>query len=154
MADPHGPGAAERLRVLARLAPLLASRHDRPFEMQREVLSIVGDAVLADDRALIRVEGGQPVFEAKSSHEAQVLSCVLPALERALSGQLALATSVRVGTDDRWSVLLAPLLRDNDTLAYLVLVKHEGRFDEASLGVLEGSCALLSLRASSPGRAL
>jgi Protein kinase domain/FHA domain len=154
MADPHGPGAAERLRVLARLAPLLASRHERPFEMRREVLSIVGDAVGADDRALIRVEGGQPVFEAKSSHEAQVLSCVLPALERALSGQLALATSVRVGTDDRWSVLLAPLMRDNDTLAYLVLVKHEGRFDDAALGVLEGSCALLSLRASSPGRAL
>lgn len=148
LADATGAGGALRLRALSLLAPLLARRHERAHEIQLEFLAIVGDTLAADERALVRVEAGQPVFEAKNSHEAQVLSCVLPALERALPGQLSLATSVRVGSDERWAVLLAPLLRGNETIAYAVLAKTAGHFDEAALGVLEGSCALLSLRAT------
>ena len=75
-----------------------------------------------------------------------MLSCVLPALERALPGQMALVSSVRVGQDDRWGVMLAPVTEDGAVAAYLVLVREQGSFDDGALATLEGACALLSLR--------
>jgi hypothetical protein len=152
LSDPTGAGAAVRLRLLAKVAPLLARRHEKPLEMQQDFLQIVGDVLGADDRVLVRIARGAPVFEARNSHEAQVLSCVLPALERALPGQLSLATSVRVGADDRWSVLLCPVLQDGHTIAYVVLTKKQHGFADFALQALEGGCALLSMRASTPGQ--
>jgi serine/threonine protein kinase len=137
-------GGPQGLQLLAKLAPLLA-RTQR--SIQPEILKAAGEVLGADDRLVVKIEKNQAVFEATSSHEAQLLSCVLPAIERALPGQLALATAVRVGTDDRWSVLLAPIKVRGTTTALFVLIKKAGTFDESSLAVLEGACALLSVRA-------
>jgi serine/threonine-protein kinase len=141
---PDGAPGEHRVKLLGRITPLLAS--NPTGDLQREVLHALSDTFAADERVLIRVQGGQPVFEAQNSHEAQVLSCVLPAIERALPGQLSLATSVRVGTDDRWNVLLGPVYRRGAVSALLVLVKTRGRFDKLSLGLLEACCNLLSQR--------
>jgi pSer/pThr/pTyr-binding forkhead associated (FHA) protein len=137
-------GGQQGLQLLAKLAPLLA-RTQR--SIQPEILKAAGEVLGADDRLVVKIEKNLPVFEAHSSHEAQLLSCVLPAIERALPGQLALSTAVRVGTDDRWSVLLAPIKVRGTTTALFVLIKKSGSFDESSLAVLEGACALLSVRA-------
>jgi hypothetical protein len=141
-----GPGTEQRLRLLGRLAPLLAGAPSAAIEA--EVLAALAEILGADEQVLLRVDGGQPVFSARTSHEAQVLSCVLPAVERALPGQLSLATSVRVGLDQRWSVLVGPVLRRGAVATLVVLVKVHGRFEETSLGLLEACCSLLSLRAS------
>lgn len=143
-----GAGTEQRLKLLARLAPVLAAHAASGWlDVQRDVLAALGEVLVADDRVLVRVEQGRPVFEAATSREAQVLSCVLPAVERALPGQLALATAVRVGTDDRWNVLLGPVLQGGAVIALIVLVKEHGRFEETALGLLEACCSLLSLRA-------
>ncbi|MBI1948105.1 MAG: protein kinase [Deltaproteobacteria bacterium] len=144
---PGGASTAARLHILGRLAPLLASRPSaRLLELKAEVLGVLGAALGADQSAFVRVDRGQPVFEARSGNEAKVLSCVLPALERALPGQMALVSSVRVGQDDRWGVMLAPVTEGGVVAAYLVLVRHQSSFDDAALSTLEGACALLSLR--------
>ena len=70
----------------------------------------------------------------------------LPTVERALPGQISLSTTVRVNVDDRWAVLLAPILERGQTAALAVLIKRIGRFDDEALTLLEGVCALLSLR--------
>jgi hypothetical protein len=134
--------------VLARLAPLLA-RSTTPEDrgnLEADVLGLAADVLGADDQAFIRIQNGEPVFEAATSRQAQVLSCLLPAIERALPGQLALATAVRVGRDDRWGVAIAPVLRNGEVTALLALTKTNGRFDESSLNALEACCALLSMR--------
>lgn len=142
-----GPGAEQRLRLLARLAPVLAARAGAPVDLSRGTLDALGEILGADERALVRVEAGQAMFDAKTSHEAQLLSCVLPAIERALPGQLSLATAVKVGRDDRWAVVLAPVFRQGVVVALVILVKTQGHFDEHALGHLEACCSLLSMRA-------
>lgn len=144
-----GAGAEQRLRLLAKLAPLLAQRTGGPAEVSREILGVLGEVLGADDKCLVRIIDGLPLFEASTSHEAQVLSCCLPAIERALPGQLSLATAVKVGRDDRWTVLLAPIFAKGQVTALVVLVKTQGHFDEHALGILEAACALLSMRAES-----
>lgn len=144
---PGGSGTAARLHILGRLAPLLAQRPNAPLvELKTEVLGVLSAALGADQSAFVRVERGQPLFEARSGSEATVLSCVLPALERALPGQMALVSSVRVGQDDRWGVMLSPITEGGTVAAYLVLVRHQGSFDDGALASLEGACALLSMR--------
>ncbi len=138
-----GQGAELRVRVLARLAPLLASTS---VDIRKDVVSALAEALSADDSAIVRVDRGQPVFEARTSHEAQVLSCILPAIERSLPGQLSLATAVKVGRDDRWGVVMAPVLRGGAVVALVALIKTAGRFDEHALSLLESCCSLLSLR--------
>jgi hypothetical protein len=135
-----------RLLLLSRLAPLLASRTGVDDTLLDQALSIVSDVVRADHRIVLRVQDQQPVLRANTSHEAQLLSGALPAIERALPGQLSLSTTVRINTDDRWAVMLAPVRSKEQTMAMLILVKRVGRFDAAELQLLEASCALLSLR--------
>lgn len=147
LGDKDAPGGAERLAVLARLAPLLAGRSGNPETLRLDAVSIVAEVLKADHRLVIKVKDDQPVFEAASAFEAQLLSGTLPAVERALPGQLSLATTVRVNVDDRWGVVLAPIFERGQVKALAVLVKRIGRFDDAALGILEGTCALLSLRA-------
>lgn len=145
---PKGPAATARLQILGRLAPLLAQRPGSGIlELKAEILAILGEALGADDAAFVRVERGQLVFEARSSSEAKVLSCVLPALERALPGQMALLSSVRVDKEDRWGVMLAPVSEAGAVAAYVVLVRRAGSFDDATLAALEGACSLLAMRA-------
>lgn len=142
-----GPGTAARLHILGRLAPLIAQQPNaRLAELRTEILGVLANALGADEASFVRLEHGQPVFDARSAKEAKVLSCVLPALERALPGQMALVTSVRVGHDDRWGVMLAPVTEGGAVAAYLVLARHQGLFDDTMLATLEGACALLSLR--------
>lgn len=142
-----GAGAEQRLKLLARLAPMLASRSAGAADVSPDALQALGDILGADDRCVVRIIDGLPLFEASTSHEAQVLSCCLPAIERALPGQLSLATAVKVGRDDRWAVMLAPIFSKGQVIAHVILVKARGHFDEHALGHLEACCALLSMRA-------
>ena len=152
----EAPTTAARQALLARLAALFASRMDRvdvdadaaQRRLHHDAITIVSEVLKADHRLVIRVRDNQPVFEAATAHEAQLLSGTLPAVERALPGQLSLATTTRVNVDDRWSVVLAPILNGGQTQALAVLVKRIGRFDEDALTLLEVTCGLLSLRAS------
>jgi pSer/pThr/pTyr-binding forkhead associated (FHA) protein len=145
------PHTAERQVLLARLAALFAARVQHPETLRRDVVGIVAEVVKADHHLLVRMHDGRPVFEASSASEAQLLSGTLPAMERALPGQLSLLTSVRVHLDDRWSVLLAPVIERGQTVALALLVKRIGRFDGEALTMLEAACALLTLRADAGG---
>ncbi len=147
LADKDTPYAHERLKVLARLAPLLASRVGNPRTLRIDAIAIVADVLKADHHIIIKVHDDQPIFEAATAFEAQLLSGTLPAVERALPGHLSLLTTVRVNVDDRWAVVLAPVFEREQVKALAVLVKRVGRFDEAALAILEATCALLTLRA-------
>ena len=147
LGEKDAPNAHERLQVLARLAPLFAGRTGNPETLRLDAVSLVAEVLKADHRLVIRVKDNQPVFEAATAFEAQLLSGTLPAVERALPGQLSLATTVRVNVDDRWSVVVAPIFERGQTKALAVLVRRVGRFDDAALSILEATCALLSLRA-------
>jgi len=143
----EAPFTETRQRVLGRLAPLLAARPGNPESLRLDALGIVAEALGADHRILIKVRDDQPVFEAATAQQAQLLSGTLPAVERALPGQLSLSTTVRVNVDDRWAVVVAPLLEAGRTVALAVLVKRIGRFDGDALAILEATCGLLGLRA-------
>ena len=143
----EAPFGEVRQRVLARLAPLFAGRPGNPESLRLDAIAIVAEVLGADHRLCIKVRQNQPVFEAATAHEAQLLSGTLPAVERALPGQLSLSTSVRVNIDDRWSVILAPILEGGQTTALAVLIRRIGRFDADALAILEATCGLLGLRA-------
>ncbi len=149
-AGPQGlatmPATVEHQQLFARLLPLLAARPGSTEALRQQVVGLVGDALQADHRLVIEVRDQQPVFRASTAHEAQLLSGTLPAVERALPGQLSLSTTVRVNVEDRWAVLLAPIVARGQTAALAVLVKRIGRFDDEALTLLEATCALLSLR--------
>jgi pSer/pThr/pTyr-binding forkhead associated (FHA) protein len=147
----QGTPSPERQQLLARLASLFAARVQGGAMLRRDAVGIVGEVLKADHHLLVRMQDGRPVFEASSAHEAQLLSGTLPAIERALPGQLSLLTTVRVNLDDRWSVLLAPVVERDQTTALALLVKRIGRFDADALTLLEGACALLALRAENAG---
>jgi len=147
----QGSPTPERQALLCRLAALFAARVHQPELLRRDVVGIVAEVLKADHHLLVRMHDGRPVFEASSAHEAQLLSGTLPAMERALPGQLSLLTSVRVNLDDRWSVLLAPVIERGQTRALALLVKRIGRFDAEALTLLEAAAALLALRAESTG---
>ena len=140
------PFSEARQRVLARLAPLFAGRPGNPESLRLDAIAIVAEVLGADHRLCIKVRQGQPVFEAATAHEAQLLSGTLPAVERALPGQLSLSTTVRVNVDDRWSIVLAPILEGGQTAALAVLVRRIGRFDADALVILEATCRMLGLR--------
>jgi hypothetical protein len=142
------PFSPDRQRLLASLAALLATRTTTEA-LRLQAVGIVADLLKADHRLVIAVRDAQPVFRAATAHEAQLLSGTLPAVERALPGQLSLATTVRVNVDDRWAVVLAPIFERGQTAALAVLVKRIGRFDDDALLMLEATCALLTLRADS-----
>lgn len=140
-------GAVASARVLAQTQALDAAA--------RRVAVAVGDALGADASLWVDVEDGHPRFSAASSAEAERLSCVLPAVERALPGHLALSTSVRAGRSGRWGVALAPVrVRDEEVRGFVVLVSYGARFSASALGLLEVACALLSERASGNDAAL
>jgi hypothetical protein len=145
----EGPPSAERQQLLARLATLLAGRGDDVTVLARDVVGAVAAVLKADHFLVVRMRDGRPAFEAASAHEAQLVSGTLPAIERALPGQLSVLTSVRVNLDDRWSVLVAPVHAAGVPQALAVVVKRIGRFDAEALTLLEGACALLSLRMTS-----
>jgi hypothetical protein len=141
----------ERQALLGRLAALFAARVQQPEALRRDTVALAAEVLKADHHLLVRMHDGRPVFEASSAHEAQLLSGTLPAMERALPGQLSLLTTVRVNLDDRWSVLLAPIIERGQTQALALLVKRIGRFDGEALTMLEAACALLTLRAEAAG---
>ena len=147
LAEKDAGNSLERIQLLSRLAPLFAGRAGNPDSLRIDAIGLVADVLKADHRLVIKVKDNQPVFEAATAHEAQLLSGTLPALERALPGQLSLATSVRVNIDDRWSVVLAPIFQRGQTTAMAVLIRRIGRFDDVALTMLEATCSLLSLRA-------
>lgn len=149
LGDKDAPASAERLQVLARLVSLFAGRAGNPETLRIDAISLVAEVLKADHKLVIKVKDDQPVFDAASAFEAQLLSGTLPAVERALPGQLSLATTVRVNVDDRWGVVLAPIFERGQVKALAVLVKRIGRFDDAALGILEATCGLLSLRGDS-----
>ena len=142
-----------RQRVLGHLAPLFAARPGNPASLRLDAIAIVAEAIGADHKLIIRVDKNQPVFGAATAHEAQLLSGTLPAVERALPGQLSLSTTVRVNVDDRWSVVLAPVIERGSTAALLVLVKRIGRFDSDALAIVEATAGLLGLRSMQSGEA-
>jgi pSer/pThr/pTyr-binding forkhead associated (FHA) protein len=147
----EGTPTAERLLLLGRLAALFAGRVAAPETLRLDTVALVAEVLKADHHLLVRMQDGRPAFEATSAHAAQLLSGTLPAIERALPGQLSLLTSVRVNLDDRWSVVLAPIIERGQTKALALLVKRIGRFDGEALTLLEGACSLLTLRAEAAG---
>ena len=109
----------------------------------------VGEALGADACLWIDVEDGHTRLSAASGADAERLSCVLPAVERALPGHLSLSTSVRAGRSGRWGVALAPVrIREEEVRGFVVLVSYGGRFAPAGLALLEAACGLLSERAT------
>jgi pSer/pThr/pTyr-binding forkhead associated (FHA) protein len=144
----EAPFTETRQQVLGRLAPLLAARPGNPESLRLDAVQIVAEALGADHRIVIKVKDNEPVFEAATAQQAQLLSGTLPAVERALPGQLSLSTTVRVNIDDRWAVVVAPILEQGRTTALAVLVKRIGRFDTDALAILEATCGLLGLRAN------
>ncbi len=147
LAEKDAGFAFERLQLLSRLAPLFAGRAGNPETLRFDAIGLVADVLKADHRLVIKVKDNQPVFEAATAHEAQLLSGTLPAMERAMPGQLSLATTVRVNVEDRWSVVLAPIFERGQTVAIAILIRRVGRFDDVALMMLEATCALLTLRA-------
>ena len=145
----EGSFAQERLALLGQLAPLLAAKTSGPAALREDVLAVVAVVLRADERLYVAVQGGRPVIDAKNAHDAEVLSCTLPAIERALPGQLALATTVRAGAESAWSVALAPVRQNGTLMGLFVLARHVERFVESDLMLLESVCALLTLRADS-----
>ncbi len=143
----EAPISAVRQRVLGHLAPLFAGRPGNPESLRLDAIAIVADAIGADHKMVIKVDKNQPVFEAATANEAQLLSGTLPAVERALPGQLSLSTTVRVNVDDRWAVVLAPIIERGTTVALTVFVKRIGRFDSDALAIVEACAGLLGLRA-------
>jgi len=133
------------------LAGLLSSRLDAvsASAWRKSVLDVIQGATAADSVLFVEVEGGSPRLSASSSDEAQDLSCVLPALERALPGQLSLSTSVQVGRDDMWRVVACPVLdEERRATAYLTLIRKRGGFAEEALSALEVACNALARSAA------
>lgn len=143
------PEEAERwLRATLTCARVLAET-DTLEEAARRLAVAVGDVLGADAGLWVEVSDGQPRFHASTSIEAERLSCVLPAVERALPGHLSLSTSVRAGRTGRWAVALAPVrVRDEEVRGVLVLVSYGERFSADALALLEVTCDLLSERAT------
>lgn len=145
LASCDDPAAAKvRLRVLASIARLLTEGGE-PAAVRARAVEALRGALLADGGLWVTVDDGAPVLEAKSGEEAALLSCALPAVERALPGHLSLSSTVKVGRDGAWGVALAPVRPSEERVTgFVVLVSHGGRFDEDALAALEGACALLS----------
>lgn len=134
-------GSLASARVLAQTASL--------EEAARRLAVAIGDVLGADAGLWVDVEDGQPRFSASTSLEVERLSCVLPAVERALPGHLSLSTSVRAGRSGRWGVALAPVrIGDEEVRGVMVLVSYGARFSPAALALLEVTCGLLSERAT------
>jgi hypothetical protein len=136
------------LAVMAAVARVFAVKNG-VTEAARSLVSPLAGAFGADGGVYVRTENGRALAtDAKDAAEAEVLSCVLPAIERAIEGQLALATVVKVGRAGVWGVALAPVRRsDTDLEGYLAIFSRKGRFGRPHLSVLETACALLSARA-------
>jgi hypothetical protein len=145
----RGTPSLPRQELLARLAILFAARKERSHDLRRDVIDLLAERLQSDHALHLRIDEGRPVMEASSAHEAQLLSGVLPAVQRALPGQLSLLTTVRVNVDDRWSVMLAPIRERDRAVGLIVLIKRIGRFDDDALAFLEAACSLLTLREES-----
>lgn len=136
------------LRGVATAARVLAQTRTVD-EAGRRVTVALGDALHADACLWIDVEDGHIRLAASSGADAEQLSCVLPAVERALPGHLSLSTSVRAGRAGLWGVALAPVrIREEEVRGFVVLVSYGGRFPAGGLALLEASCGLLSERAT------
>lgn len=136
------------LRGLGMSARVLAQTRSLD-EAARRVAFAIGDALGADACLWVDVDDGHPRLSATSSADAERLSCVLPAVERALPGHLALSTSVRAGRSGHWGVALAPVrIREEEVRGFVVLVSYGERFTPAGLALLEAACGLLSERAT------
>lgn len=143
------PPRDERHRTLIEgIAPLLASSPRNLERLRDEIVDALAESLEADAALIVRVVEDKPVFDARTSKEADVLSCIFPAVERALPGKLSLATTVRVGAGGQWSVLLAPVLREGNVTALVVLARVGERFDERDLDLVEACCSLWAERAA------
>lgn len=136
------------LRGISSAALVLAQTRSFP-EAGRRVSAAVGGSLGADACLWVDVDDGHPHLSATSGADAERLSCVLPAVERALPGHLSLSTSVRAGRSGYWGVALAPVrIREEEVCGFIVLVSYGGRFSPVALSLIEAACGLLSERAT------
>ena len=148
LAERTGDAVADQVRVavLGQLSTLLAGTSGGVVQLRREVIALLKTQLLADDGIVIRVEGDSPLLEAQNAQQAELLSVVMPAVERALPGHLALSTTLQIGRDGAAGALLAPVLSPSGPVAFVVLISRAGTFTEDALVVLEATCGLLSKR--------
>ncbi len=139
------PELGARLHLLAALAPVMATA--APVDVLRaQVLSTLRAVLRADGALWVPLTGGALAPAATSAAEASLVSTALPALERALSGSMSLATTVRRDRDETCAVALAPVRRQGATLGFLLVVRAEGRFSPGALTIVEAAASLLSAR--------
>jgi serine/threonine protein kinase len=143
------------LAAVTRLAVHLADGDFDAGELRRVAVDAARDATRAERGLVVDIGEFGPEMQAASADEAQVLSIVLPAVERAMPGQLALLTSVRADRMGAWSTVLAPLVdASGTTVSYLVVVRREQAFEPEDLAALEIVADLVSRRLArigSPG---
>ncbi len=132
-------------RAVAHLATSLAREVTDRTALALGALNAAREVIAADEAVVVPIEHDAPKLEAKNADEAQTLSCVLPAVERALPGRLSLLTSVRVGRDGSWGVALAPIHAGQHPSAFLVLVRRSGAFEPEVLAALELLADVLAL---------
>lgn len=141
-------GLGARVHLLAKASPVLAATSGWSLDVARAVMQAAASAVHASRAVVVPVVDGAIAPDAARAGDAALTSTVLPALTRALPGQLSLSTTVRHERDETRAVLVAPVRRGGATIAFLVAVKDEGRFAEHALMLLEAAASLLSDRAS------
>ncbi len=134
------------IRALARFSLLLLEGAQGPEGLSRAAIDAAQEGTAADAGMIVPFEGGRPLLEARNASEAQLLSVVLPAVERARAGAMSVRTNVKVGRQDHWSTALAPILRDDEVVAYLVVVEKSRTFDEGDLEAVEVMANLLTKR--------
>jgi len=135
------------LAAITRLAVHLAEGDFDPGELRRVAVDAARDATRAELGLVVDIGPSGPEMRAASAEGAQVLSIVLPAVERALPGQLALLTSVRADRMGAWSTVLAPLTNaGGGVVSYLVVVRREQAFEPEDLAALELVADLVSRR--------
>jgi serine/threonine protein kinase len=134
--------------ILTGVAQLLGQEIGGVAEMRDQIIGVVRDNLGADAALLVPVELGKLAPDIRTAEEANLLSRVLPALERALPGQLSLRTTVRADRDEALAVMCAPVIGlEGSLVAYLAVAGSEVVLEEGALRGLEAAAALLSIRA-------
>lgn len=146
--QPSGDAAQDtlRMKMLGMMSARLAKGARDANAMGQAVTADMLALLEANDAMWIPIEGGAPAPVINTAADAELLSCALPAIERALPGRLSLATTVRVGRDGAWGALIAPVQDHHQVLGFVLLLSRSGRFPGGHLEILEGACHLMTER--------
>ena len=142
---------ALRLRMLGGMSARLTQRFIDANALG-EVVTLDMKSLLDADAAMwIPIVAMHPAPDIRTAADAEILSCALPAIERALPGSLSLSTTVRVGREGAWGALMAPVQDRDKVLGFVLLLSKSGRFPDGGLEILEGACHLMTERERARG---